>query len=205
MKKNAGFTLIEILIALTIFAILASITSSSLYYAFTTRAKVDIQADRLNELQLAMSIIEQDTAQIVPRAIRGNEMRLFPTMLGQRDYMEFTRDGIANPESTEKRSTLKRVALLCHNNALIRRTWDSLDSIDKKRYHDKMLIRLVKECEFNYLSRALQILPEWREQTQTQDEHSEILPTALQINLTLKDWDKMSILFIIPEALYVSK
>ncbi len=205
MKNNKGFTLIEILIALTIFAILASITSSSLYYAFTTRAKVDMQADRLNELQLAMSILEQDTAQIVARAVRGNEMRLFPTLLGQSTYMEFTRDGVVNPESSEKRSTLQRVALVCHNNALIRRTWDSLDTIDRERHHDKTLIRFVNKCQFSYLSRTRQVLPEWREQTQTQGEHSEILPTALQINLTLKDWDKISVLFIIPEALYAAK
>ena len=36
-KKLNGFTLIEILIALAVFAILATITTSVLYNAFTTR------------------------------------------------------------------------------------------------------------------------------------------------------------------------
>ncbi|NYQ85965.1 GspJ family T2SS minor pseudopilin variant LspJ, partial [Escherichia coli] len=69
MIKNKGFTLIEILIALTVFAILATITSSTLYYAFNTRTRVNAQAERLNALQLAISIIQQDTSQTVERAI----------------------------------------------------------------------------------------------------------------------------------------
>ena len=60
---------------------------------------------------MPISLIQQDTRQTVERAIRGNEMRLFPAFLGQTNYLEFTRDGNVNPGSIEKRSTLKRVAL----------------------------------------------------------------------------------------------
>lgn len=199
-----GFTLLEILIALSIFAILATITSSSLYYAFTTRTKVNLQADRLNELQLAVSIIQQDVSQIINRATRGNEMRLFPVILGQPEYMEFTRDGIANPKGIDKRSTLKRVAFTCQEGALIRRTWQTLDPINRDKYQNRVLIRNLKECHFNYLNHTLQSLSEWREQGFTKGQKAEVFPTALQINLTLKDWGKLNLLFIIPEALYVS-
>ena len=53
MTRVKGFTLIEILIALTVFAILATITSSTLYYAFNTRTRVNEQSERLSTLQLA--------------------------------------------------------------------------------------------------------------------------------------------------------
>ncbi len=202
MTIQKGFTLLEILIALTIFAVLATITSSSLYYAFTTRIKVSEQANQLNKLQLAVSIIQQDTLQIVDRAIRGNEMRLFPVMVGQPEYMEFTRDGLTNPKSKEKRSTLKRVALACLDGQLVHRTWESLDSIDRNKYKDKVLIDNLDECYFSYLNHNLQSLPEWREQALNQNQRPEPFPTALQINVTLKKWGKMNLLFIVPEALY---
>lgn len=202
MKKMKGFTLLEILIALTIFAVLATITSSSLYYAFTTRNKVNAQANRLNNLQLAISIIQQDTSQIVDRAIRGNEMRLFPVIVGQPEYMEFTRDGLSNPKSINKRSTLKRIALVCSEEKLIHRTWESLDTIDRNKYQDRVLIDNLDECHFSYLNHNLQSLPEWREQALNLDQRAETFPTALQINLSLKDWGKMNLLFIVPEALY---
>lgn len=202
---NKGFTLLEILIALTIFAILATITSSSLYYAFNTRNLVNIQANRLNELQLAISIIEQDTLQIADRAIRGNEMREFPLLVGQSEYVEFTRDGIVNPQNLEKRSTLKRVALLCIDGSLIRRTWSTLDPLDRNQYVERILISNVEKCAFNYLNRNQQSLSEWRAQAVNEDKQAELFPKALQINLTLTDWSSINLLFIIPQAVYAAQ
>lgn len=202
MIKINGFTLLEILIALSIFAILATITSSTLYYTFTTRTKVNLQADRLTALQLAVSIMQQDTAQIIDRPIRGNEMRLFPVITGQPQYMEFTRDGLINPKSKEKRSTLKRIALVCSDGALVHRTWSSLDPTDRNKYKDRVLLDNLDDCHFNYLNHNLESLTEWREQAVSQDQRVETFPTALQVNITLTDWGQMSLLFIVPEALY---
>lgn len=202
MKKSRGFTLIEILIALTVFAILVTITTSSLYYAFDTRTRVTIQAEKLNTLQLAVSLIQQDISQTVERAIRGNEMHLFPIFVGQPQYLEFTRDGYINPQSAEKRSTLKRVALVCIDGTLIRRTWSTLDPTKRNVSEDKILLDGITKCHFNYLNQSSQLLTEWREQAVNQNQHKEPLPQAIQINLTLKEWGEMNLLFAIPEALY---
>lgn len=205
MNKYKAFTLIEILIALTVFSILAAITSSTLYYAFNSRERVNIQAERLGELQLAISLIQQDTIQTVERAIRGNDMHIFPAFIGQSEYLEFTRDGVSNPKSREKRSTLKRVALLCHNGTLVHRTWKSLDMPNRDQYEDKVLIQNVNKCHFNYLSDTLQVLSEWREQAITQNQRKELLPKAIQVNLTLQEWGEINLLFIIPGALYAPR
>lgn len=202
MKFARGFTLIELLIALAVFAVIATITASSMYYAFNTRARVNKQADRVNALQLTWSIIERDTLQIIQRPVRSNEMRLFPIFVGQMGYMEFTRDGNVNPDSTAKRSTLKRIALVCQNNQLIRRTWETLDPIDHNTYKDKILLKELKSCSFKFLNRTLQVLTEWREQAVTQNQRGEPLPTGIQVNLTLTDWGEMNLLFLIPGARY---
>ncbi|MCE0723970.1 MULTISPECIES: GspJ family T2SS minor pseudopilin variant LspJ [Legionella] len=210
MKKNAtsdklnGFTLIEILIALAIFAILATITSSVLYNAFTTRSRVNEQSERLNELQLAISLIQQDTRQTVERPIRSNEMQLLPAFIGQTNYVEFTRDGNINPGNIEKRSTLKRVAYVCQQGTLIRRTWSSLDIINQKSYEDKLLLNRLTNCHFGYLNQNLQILPEWREQAVTLNQRKEPFPKAIQFNMTLQDQGELNLLFVLPGALYVS-
>lgn len=206
MTIKKGFTLIEILIALMVFSILATLTSSSLFHAFNTRTIVNAQTERLSTLQLALSIIEQDIAQLVPRAIRGNEMRLFPIMVGQSEYLEFTRQGFVNPNSIEKRSTLKRVALACLNGTLVHRRWKALDPKNRNDYSDKILIGNIKDCHFNYINSSLQTLSEWREQAANlqQAQPAEILPKAIQINLTLNDWGKINLLYIVPEGLYAA-
>jgi general secretion pathway protein J len=203
MMKAKGFTLIELLIALAVFAIMATITASSLYYAFNTRNRVNLQADRTNTIQLLWSIIEQDTLQATDRPIRGNEMRLFPSFVGQKDYLELTRDGHVNPNSSEKRGTLVRVGLVCEGKELVRRSWNSLDPLDRNSYKDKVLITQLKGCNFKYLNHNLQVLPEWREQALTANQRKEPLPSAIQVNLILEDWGELNLLFMIPGAQYV--
>lgn len=204
MPPSKGFTLIEILIALTVFAILASITSSTLYYAFNTRTRVNEQSDRFSHLQLAVSLMQQDTSQIIERSIRGNELRLFPIFIGRSDYMEFTRDGDVNPGGTENRSTLKRIALVCEAGSLLRRTWDSLDPINRNIHADKLLIDKLTECHFGYLNQSLQVLTEWRADAVDQEQKKESLPKAIQVNLKLRDLGEMNLLFIVPGALYAT-
>ncbi|USQ12940.1 GspJ family T2SS minor pseudopilin variant LspJ [Legionella lytica] len=204
MKKESGFTLIEILIALAVFAILASITSSTLYYAFNTRTRVNEQSERLSALQLAISIVQQDISQTAERAIRGNDMRLFPIFTGRPDYVEFTRDGDVNPGSIEKRSTLKRIALVCQNDSLLRRTWDTLDPFDRNTHADKVLISHLSDCHFGYLNQSLQVFPEWRADAVNQDQNKESLPKAIQVNLNVKKLGELNLLFTIPGALYAN-
>ena len=204
MKKSKGFTLLEILIALTIFAILAAITSSILYHAFSIRTRVADQADKTNTLQLAISLIQQDTIQTVERPIRSNDNQVFPAFIGQAKYLELTRDGNANPQSVEKRSTLKRVALVCNGQTLVRRTWSTLDSINRKKFEDKILLDDLTQCHFKYLNQSLQLLEQWRDQAVTQSQRKEPMPKAVQVNITFKNRGEMNLLFIIPGALYAT-
>jgi len=201
-RRQAGFTLIEVLVALTVFAILAGISASILYYVFNAKSRVSAQAERLLSLQLAISLLERDAAQTVRRAIRGNEMRLFPPFIGQGRYTEWTRGGLVNPRSVEKKSSLQRVAWLCEKNQLIRRTWESLDPIDRGRYQDKIVLSQLSQCDFHYLNQHLEVLSSWSENALSQNQKETALPKALQLTLTLEDWGKGSFLFPIPKAMY---
>lgn len=201
-QRSSGFTLLEILIALAVFAILASLTAYTMNNAFTTRKRITAQAEQLITMELAVTMISRDTEQAVTRPVRGEDMRLFPIFVGQSTYMEFTRGGLVNPGSEEKRSTLKRVAYLCNNHRLIRRTWERLDTIDRKQRKDTVLLEKLKDCQFAYLDRRQQILEEWRSGQAIQDENGEPLPKAVRINLTPDVWGEVSLLYILPKALY---
>jgi len=201
MKKNRGFTLLEVLIALTVFVILATVTTSAMYHAFNTRAIVTRQADRLSTIQLAMALIQRDTQQITERSVRGNQLQLIPAFIGQSQYLEFTRGGDVNPDD-HLRGTLIRIAFLCQNGQLVRRSWEAPDTPNRYKYKDKVLLNKLDQCRFAYLSHDLQVISEWRENALRQNQRKESLPTAIQFTLNLKDWGNMSLLFIIPEALY---
>ena len=202
MKKQSAFTLFEILIALVIFSILATITSSAMYHAFNTRAIVTKQADKLSEIQLAMALIRRDTQQIVERSVRSNTSQHLPVFTGRPQYVEFTRGGKVNPGGQLLSNTLMRIAFICREGQLIRRSWEALDTPHRNTYQDRVLLSHLTQCQFAYLAHNNQVLSTWRENALKQNQRKESLPTAIQFTLNVKDWGDMSLLFIVPEALY---
>lgn len=201
--RQHGFTLLEVLIALTVFAILATITSTALHHAFTTRSHINEQANTLNEMQMALTLLARDSQQVLARSIHAANMQEFPAFIGQKTYYEFTRDGIINPLAMEQRSSLKRVAILCQGDKLIRRSWLALDPMSRKQFEDKVLMTRLSACQFNYLNRNLQLLPEWRGSIGGSSRIAkEPLPKAIQVNLTLAGWGSFNYLLLIPEAIY---
>ncbi|MDP3561907.1 MAG: GspJ family T2SS minor pseudopilin variant LspJ [Legionellaceae bacterium] len=200
---NRGFTLIEIVIALVIFATIAVLTSSVLYQSFQTRERMTVQSDRLQQLQLALTLIQRDTVQLVARPVRGNEMHLFPPIIAQPTYVEFTRDGAANPMGIEHRSTLKRTAYLCQKGHLIRRVWTHLDTPNRDDYQDMVMLNDLSQCSFAYMGLHNNVVSIWNQDMPGGKKIDKLpLPKAIQLKITLKGWGDMTLLFIIPKALY---
>lgn len=194
MKNTDGFTLIEILVALSVFAILATLTSSALYHAFSTRDSITRQADRLLELQLAQALLNRDTEHAINRSIQGNKRHQLPAFIGDNHTTEWTTTGTLNTES-QAHSALNRVAYLCEKGQLIRRTWDVLDGSNRHHYTDKILINNLSDCHFAYLSHQHTIQTSW--QTKASPPHEDPLPLAIQLTLDLEDWGNMSLLLIL--------
>jgi len=201
---KGAFTLIEVLIALLVFSIIATITSSAMFYAFDTRKRINIYADKLSVLQLAVHLIEQDTAQMVDRPTRGDNMRLFPSFTGTVDYMEFTRTGFINPKQLTARSTLKRVAYHCLNNTLIRRSWAQLDSPQRLKYEDRVILTNLIGCNFKYLDNKHQKYDEWLATIINTTQEKQPLPSLIEFTINMNDWGSMRLFLAVPEALYAN-
>jgi prepilin-type N-terminal cleavage/methylation domain-containing protein len=71
MKRRAGFTLVELLVALFITAIMFTIGYRALDQAFTSRKQLEEQSARLIAVQQAMRTIEQDFELLQPRPVRN--------------------------------------------------------------------------------------------------------------------------------------
>jgi len=195
MTKQHGFTLIEIIIALAIFATIATITSSILYQSFQVQTRVTSQSEQLNMLQLTQVLLRRDTAQFIPRPVRGNEMHQFPAFIGQRQYVEFTRTGAINPLNVEQRSNLKRIAYLCQANQLIRRIWTQLDTPNRDDYQDTILLDHLRQCQFAYLGPHRHIIATWYSPAPSNAMSAPTsYPSAVQLT-TQNSWGKMVSLF----------
>ena len=60
MRQSRGFTLLELLISLTILATLTALTSRSIQQALFSKAKIQTQLDEMSQVRDALKIIERD-------------------------------------------------------------------------------------------------------------------------------------------------
>src|SRR3546814_4468799 len=71
--KAPGFTLVEMLVALLIFAMLSAVGVTVMAYAAGNQGVVKARMDRLGELQSARSLLKADLAQAAVRRVRGRD------------------------------------------------------------------------------------------------------------------------------------
>lgn len=193
--KQKGFTLIEIIIALAVFAIMASLCAYILTQSFDINKRLKQQALRHHRIELAMVLLRRETQQIINRPIRGNEQSLFPAFIAHPDSLEFTRSGDINPNAVAQRSTLKRVAYLCYGHQLIRRTWPLLDSPDRRQFNSQILLDNLHSCSFTYLDNQQQSHFEWKIRP-NRDRKEQISPLPASIICHL-DWGKLGALDLV--------
>jgi len=121
-----GFSLIELLVALAVFATMAALAYGGLDSVARTRAELGRQQDALRDLMRGVGLIERDLHQAIARPVRGNYGEPLPALMGSSGHIEFTRTGFANPQA-EPRSNLERVLYEFDDAALKRGTFPVLD------------------------------------------------------------------------------
>ena len=111
---HSGFTLIEIVIALFIFSVISTITVTGLQQVIKSRHIVQDQIKQLSELQIAITVLERDIEQFIPRDIVNaegvSEEAFIEDDVGGHRRLELTRTGYSNPLAQQNRSTLQRIA-----------------------------------------------------------------------------------------------
>ncbi len=197
-SSQYGFTLLEVIVAVALFAIISTVTFSALKITLDSREQTDKQLDRLQELQMTFTLIGRDLRQIVNRPIRdlfGSEKG--PLVGGS--TLEFTRSGWRNP-AQHQRSHLQRVGYGVVEEDLVRLSWWVLDRSESSESVSVAMLHDVQALEVRFLDSQ----QEW--QTQWPVSSSNLggspaatpppaLPRAIEVTLELEDWGRITRLF----------
>lgn len=200
-KRTGGFTLLELLVALAVFALVSAMAYSGLHTVLQNKQVTEQRAVRIGHLQSAVLMLERELSQIAfLRGIRddyGDRQDSLRTAGFGSILLEFTRAGWRNPTRTA-RSTLQRVAYGIKEESLQRYSWTVLDRPQPSTPHEVVLLEGVRGMQLRYLDQG----GKWHEQwppvglAQTQ---SMPLPRALEINLELEDLGEIRRLLPLPQ------
>lgn len=197
--RGRGFTLLELLVALFIAAVMFAMGYGAITQALTSRDSLKEQQAHLLELQTAVRVLEQDFMQLAPRPVRqaiGDEPAqpaLLGAVPGTQPIVALTRGGWANPAGLP-RPGLQRVAYFLENGTLRREYWNVLDPTLASTTTKRDLMTHVKAVTLRYLDQAHQWQEQWPPGTaaiRTQEWTLRQRPLAVEITLDTEGWGKV--------------
>ena len=201
MKRCLGFTLLELLIALAIFALVGAMAYGGLQRVLDQQQGTEQQSQRLADLQKAYRIMQRDLEQMANRKIRNEFGDSLAALVGGSGFngVEFSRAGYANPAGF-LRSDIQRVAYVPDQETLLRRTWRVLDRAQDSVPDEQILVEGLQRFSIRFLDAA----NEWQErwpppQNLGAGAVGPGFPKAVEVLLELDDVGTLSWLFQLPE------
>ena len=193
-----GFTLLELLVSVSVFAILSVMAYGGLSSVIENSQQTDVAMQRLQQVQLTMLKVSRDLSQITVRNIRdeyGNPNNYIMNGDGDSIFVEFTRNGLRTPADFN-RSHLQRVAYKLEDNTLTRLHWPQLDRAQEAQPYETVLLEQVESTEIRYLDSNNEWHDEWPPLNQdTQSGNTAVGLTAIEFKLQLEDWGELVRIF----------
>lgn len=193
-QKHRGFTLIEMLVAITIFAIVATISYSSLSTALLARERTEAFHKDLTDLQIAIQIIDKDFRQIINRSVRdpfGGAEMFAALQLGSSDSLvAFTHAGWPNPLNLP-RSELRRIAYTIEDNKLIRQHWQHVDRESASNPITTELIDNIDDVDITVIDQDNEPQTFWPIENFDEENQQATLPKGIEVVLRHQNWGQI--------------
>jgi general secretion pathway protein J len=205
-----GFTLIEVVIAMFVAAIMFAIGYGAINQALRDRDALNVSQARVTEIQRGMRVVAQDFAQMAARAARdtsGNGELAGAVFADARSDMivTFSRNGWSNPAGVP-RPAEQRVRYRFIDESLVREHWLSVDPALNTEPRQRVLLTKVKSVEIRFLDPASR---QWStgwppagstNVTMTPATLDLLLarPLAIEFTVVFEDWGRVQRLFEIP-------
>ncbi|MDC9503862.1 type II secretion system minor pseudopilin GspJ [Pseudoalteromonas sp. Angola-18] len=195
--KQRGFTLIEVLVAMAILAVVIMATHQILDSTTKAKEASDEKIAELNGLQTAFRLMDQDFSQMTQRTVRNEagdaqEQYLLAgryILESQYDGIAFVRDGWVNPINLLPRSELQAVGYRVLDDNLERVYRVYVDQLDNMEPRVQVVLKGIEELKFEFLDAN----NEWQKQWQIK-----ALPKAVAVTLQQIEAEPIRRVFLVP-------
>lgn len=197
--RAAGFTLLEVLIAVAIFTIVGTMALSGYNELSRQSDRVEQSMERIRSVQRTVQRMSSDFMELEPRPVReplGDGMQpALRASSGTQELAEFTHSGWSNPSGVP-RPTLQRVAYQFEDNKLTRTYWQMLDRTLTAQPQSTVMLDKVRSVKLRFMDNNRN----WQEQWPPANgslvvgvpngsvDSLGLRPIAVEITLDLQDW-----------------
>lgn len=192
--RALGFTLLEILVAVAIFAIIGLLALGGYNELVKQSEALEETASRTRAVQAAVHRLVQDFAMLEPRPVRdvlGDSRQPALVSDDRTDRLvELTRSSWTNPAGVP-RSTLQRVSYRLDDGKLRREYWSALDRTLTAEPASAVLLDDVRSMRLRFLDQNLQWQEQWPPLRYSGPDAARVLPVAVEIRLELEDWGEI--------------
>lgn len=203
-NQPAGFTLLEILVAMSIFTLIGLASAGVISSVIESDELSSERFEKLEVLQRAMLTIERDVMQAMPRATRIEGELNKTVMSGGENVFDSDFDGIGfvragwhNPQLILPRSTLQAVGYRVQEEQLQRLYGNYVDNVIGYEPKIRVLLSDIEDFQVRFLTDSKNLY----EPDQWQEDYSEdTLPIAISITIVSKTFGEIHRDFLVAKS-----
>lgn len=185
--NERGFTLVELLIAVLIFGMLAAAGVGLMRFSVDAQAATRTRLDGLAAQRRVASLIAADAAQAVPRVTRNEGGDWVQAFDGGPDGFTLVRTGV-DPLENAIRPGLQKVEYRVEGARLVRRSWPMLDGA--RAGEPSPLLDHVRSATLHYRSKD-----GWR--TVWDPQRADLMPRAIELVIRPEKGAEMRYVFLL--------
>lgn len=149
--RTRGFTLVELLVALAVFAAMAAIAQAALTAVVSTRAALDLRGKAVDATARTLAMIERDLRAVVARPVRADLGARLPALVAGEGGLELSTLGRGGAGDASA-ARLERVGYQLGQGRLERLRWPAPDRADGTRPDRAPLLDGVVALRWRFLA-----------------------------------------------------
>ena len=191
--RSGGFTLIEVMVAVALFALAAALALGGMSAITRSRAQLDAELDQQAKIVFAIGLIERDLRGAAVRPIREAYGAQRPALEGRLDQIELSHFGpVGLP--TAGRSAIERVGYQLEGERLLRLRYPVLDRTASTAPTVDTLLDRVVRIQWRYAGQlGAPLIAQWPPPSQ-----ATALPRAIELRVVLEDAGEIRRVFELP-------